>query len=73
METYIPKKYQDKLFLSVMDIAEILGLCKNTAYNYIKSGPPFKVMHVGNNIRINAISFWKWYSESVSDKPLVPY
>lgn len=59
---YCPEKYKDKVFLTVCDMKEILQLGENKTYEFLKDAP-FKVIKVGNQIRVSAMSFWKWYSE----------
>ena len=58
--TYIPEKYQDTLFLTAEDIKEIFRLGENKTYEYLRTAP-FKVEKIGNQIRVNAKSFWDWY------------
>ena len=58
--TFIPEKYQDTLFLTAEDIKEIFRLGENKTYEYLKTAP-FKVEKIGNQIRVNAKSFWEWY------------
>lgn len=57
-----PAEYQDKLFLLPTDIMDILGISENSCYRYLQSDLPFKKIRIGKLIRINAKSFWSWYS-----------
>ena len=59
---YCPEKYKDKVFLTVNDMKEILQLGENKTYEFLKDAP-FKVIKVGNQIRVSAVSFWNWYME----------
>lgn len=59
-----PAEYQDKLFLLPTDIMDILGISENSCYRYLQSDFPFKKIKIGKLIRINAKSFWAWYSAS---------
>lgn len=56
-----PEQYKEKLFLTSTDIQDILQLGINTTYEYLKNAP-FRVVRVGNQLRIVAASFWEWYS-----------
>ena len=58
-----PDKYKDQLFLTAQDIQEMLQLGENKTYEFLKDNPPFRVVRIGNQLRIPAQSFWKWYIE----------
>ena len=57
-----PEKYKDKVFLTANDMLSFLHLGETKTYEFLKDAP-FKVIKVGNQIRVSAASFWKWYSE----------
>lgn len=57
-----PEKYKDKVFLTATDMQEIFQLGENKTYEFLKEAP-FKVVKIGNQIRVSALSFWKWYNE----------
>lgn len=42
---------------TVSDIQKILLISKSSAYNFIKSNPPFNVFKVGDTYRISKKSF----------------
>jgi hypothetical protein len=65
--TCCPEKYKGKLFLTSTDIQDILQLGINTTYEYLKSAP-FRVVRVGNQLRIVAAWFWEWYSTIDDDE-----
>ena len=44
---------------TVVEIAEMLGIGKNTAYSFVKEGN-FKIVRIGNTIRVSAASFNAW-------------
>lgn len=44
---------------NVEDIQKILGISKNSAYMLIKEAP-FRVVHIGNTIRISKADFDRW-------------
>lgn len=46
---------QIPLVLSVKQLADILGVSRNTAYGFVKSGR-IKSVHVGHKIRISRIA-----------------
>ena len=58
--SFIPDNYKSLLFLTADDIKEILRLGENKTYEYLRTAP-FKVEKIGNQLRINAKSFWEWY------------
>lgn len=60
---FIPEEYKGKLFLDVTDIQNIFCLGENKVYDFLKDSPPFKVIKIGNQYRVPAMPFWKWYSE----------
>lgn len=51
---------ENKQVYTVQEIMNILSISKNTAYNFIKNNPPFKVFNIGNIYRINKKSFDNW-------------
>lgn len=57
-----PVKYKDKVFVTATDMQEIFQLGENKTYEYLKNAP-FKVVRIGNQVRVSALSFWKWYNE----------
>jgi hypothetical protein len=59
-----PEEYKGKLFLTASDMQTIFQLGENKTYEYLKEAP-FRVIKVGNQIRVVAVSFWKWYNEGV--------
>lgn len=48
-----------KRVYSVEDIQKILGISRTTAYALIKQAP-FRVVHIGNAIRISKVDFDRW-------------
>lgn len=48
-----------KRVYSVEDIQKILGISRTTAYALIKQAP-FRVVHVGNAIRVSRVDFDRW-------------
>ena len=63
-----PEMYRDKLFLDVHDVSKILGIGRNSTYLFLQDAP-FRVLKIGNLIRIPAYMFWEWYysKEDMSD------
>jgi len=57
--TIIPEKRT----YTVLEVAEILNIGKNKAYNLIKDSN-FKVVRIGNSIRISKKSFDDWLDEN---------
>lgn len=57
---WIPEKYRGKLFLTVNDLKDIMGIGLNGAYEFAKSGKVRSEM-ISRKLRINAKSFWDWY------------
>lgn len=51
-----PAEYQEKPFLELTDIMNILITNENSYYRYLQSDLPFKKLKVRKLIRINAIS-----------------
>lgn len=49
----------EKRVYYVEDIQKILGISKTTAYALIKEAP-FRVVHIGNAIRISKADFDRW-------------
>lgn len=47
---------------TVEDIAKILNIGRSSAYNLVKEGH-FKIVHIGNAIRISKRSFDKWLDD----------
>ena len=62
---YIPEKYKDKLFLTVQDIRDIMGIGVVYSYDFVNSGK-FRTERVGRKILVNAKSFWDWYGQENS-------
>lgn len=60
----IPEQYRDKLFFTADDIQKMLMLGKSKTYEFLKD-PPFRVVKVGNQIRVVAASFWNWYTDGM--------
>ena len=57
--TIIPQKRT----YTVLEVAEILNIGKNKAYTLIKDAN-FKVVRIGNSIRISKKSFDDWLDEN---------
>ena len=54
----------EKLFMSVEELAEILGVSKSLAYMYVQNEDcPFDVVRINSRYTIPTISFWEWYNE----------
>ena len=56
---------QSKQVYTVAEIQEILGISKNSAYNFVKYSPPFKVVKIGEIYRISKASFDRWLAEAM--------
>lgn len=57
--TLSPTDDDTKRVYSVEDIQKILGISRTTAYALIKQAP-FRVVHIGNAIRISKVDFDRW-------------
>ena len=57
------ERLKDKDFISIAELADILGLSVSYTYNFVKTDEcPFKVLVVGKKrIVIPVNSFCKWY------------
>lgn len=53
---------------TVEDIAVILGIGRSSAYKLAKSGA-FKIIRIGNMIRISKKSFEEWLAMAGSEEP----
>lgn len=53
---------------TVEDIAVILGIGRSSAYKLAKSGA-FKIIRIGNMIRISKKSFGEWLAMAGSEEP----
>ncbi len=53
------KNEEEKRVYSVEEIQKILDISKTTAYELVRKAP-FRVIHVGNAIRISKIDFDRW-------------
>ena len=52
----------DRRFLSVADVADIMGISKSLAYSFIKSEDcKFAVVKVNSRILIPENAFYQWY------------
>lgn len=60
MLDFIPSQYRDKLFLTADDMQEILDVGENKTYEFLHDAP-FRVVRIGQKLRIPAVGFWKWY------------
>ena len=56
-------KTAEKRTYTVLEVAEILNIGKNKAYTLIKDAN-FKVVRIGNSIRISKKSFDDWLDET---------
>jgi len=63
---FIPEQYRDQLFLTKDDVQNILRLGNNKTYEFLQD-PPFRVERIGCQLRIAAVSFWKWYFAGMSE------
>ena len=54
---------QNKRTYTVLEVAKILNIGKNKAYTLIKDAN-FKVVRIGNSIRISAKSFDEWLDKT---------
>lgn len=54
----------DKRTYTVLEVAEILNIGKNKAYTLIKDAN-FKVVRIGNSIRISKKSFDDWLDKTM--------
>ena len=55
---------------TVEDIAIILGIGRSSAYKLAKSGS-FKIIRIGNMIRISKKSFEEWLAMAGSEEPKI--
>lgn len=60
-----PAKYQDKLFLTPMDLKDIMGIGDSLVYAYLRNAP-FRTEKIGGKIVVFANSFWDWYNGMAS-------
>lgn len=56
----------EKRVYSVAEIQDILGIGRNSAYEVIKNGK-FRVVRIGNQIRISKKSFDEWLDQMNED------
>ncbi len=56
----------EKRVYSVAEIQDILGIGRNSAYEVIKNGK-FRVVRIGNQIRISRKSFDEWLDQMSED------
>lgn len=55
-------------FLSVVEVANIMGISKSLAYNFIKSEDcNFAVVKVNSRILVPENAFYKWYDNLESN------
>lgn len=58
----------DRRFLSVVEVANIMGISKSLAYNFIKSEDcNFAVVKVNSRILVPENAFYKWYDNLESN------
>ncbi len=57
----------EKRVYDIKEIQSILGISKTTAYALIKQAP-FRVVHIGNAIRISKVDFDRWLDDSEQNK-----
>ncbi len=57
----------EKRVYDMKDIQRILGISKTTAYALVKQAP-FRVVHIGNAIRISKADFDRWLDDSEQNK-----
>lgn len=55
---------QGALVYRVEEIAEMLSISLRGAYNLCNSTKDFRVLHIGNSIRIPKASFDAWFEQS---------
>ena len=56
------ERYRDKEFFNVNEVAEIMGISRSFAYEYLKSPDcPFLVLQMGKRIIVPANDFFRWY------------
>jgi hypothetical protein len=65
---YVPAQYQEYVFLSPKQLQVILNISRSKCYAFLhdvysSKHPLFKVEYIGCSIRVQARSFWRWYSE----------
>lgn len=56
------KTQENKMTYTVMEIAEMLGIGRSSAYNLVKENH-FKVVKIGASIRVSKKSFDDWLNE----------
>lgn len=56
------KTQENKMTYTVMEIAEMLGIGRTSAYNLVKENH-FKVVKIGASIRVSKKSFDDWLNE----------
>lgn len=62
------RKYEDKEFIGVEEMAEIMGIGRSSAYEFIKEAP-FVVIRCGAKgklLRIPVNVFYQWYDSLAS-------
>lgn len=57
-----PKAQETKMTYTVMEIADMLGIGRTSAYNLVKENH-FKVVKIGAAIRVSKKSFDTWLNE----------
>lgn len=55
---------QEALVYRVEEIAQMLAISLRGAYNLCNSTKDFRVLHIGNSIRIPKASFDAWFEQS---------
>ncbi len=63
METAIQRQTNERRVYTVSEIAEILGISRNAAYDFVKSEKGFATVRIGKSIRIPIESFDNWLNE----------
>ena len=54
--------YEDKEFINIEQLAEILCISKSYAYEYVRSSAcPFNCLKLGKRYVIPTNNFYKWY------------
>lgn len=63
-EQALPKTEVKPLVYRVEEVAAMLAISLRAAYNLCNSTKEFKVLHIGNSIRVSKESFDEWFGRA---------
>lgn len=52
--------FRQKPLLTVTEVQQILQLGRTATYEFLKTKPPFRVLHINHSIRVPSSDFFKW-------------